>query len=510
MYNERILKRIVNEIAVSDSKYEDATNRYSSLSHWFGRGDSKLNLYRPIIYTHGSFSLGTAINPLVGEKYDLDIMCCLQNLKTTDITECRLKQLVGDEVKEYASDYGMDQPEDHTRAWTINYNEKSKFQMDVIPSIPTGNGSSVYLTYKDTDLYNQMHTPWEKISNPKGYLEWFLNKCRENILERKKKFSDTNKIEIEKVPDYKVKSILQEVVMLLKRHRDVFFDNLEDCIEKDKKVSSIIITTLAAEQYKGEKELVTTFINIVENLENAIKVRNNSVYENFKYSKGYVIGNRDFKIVNPSNPSEDFTDKWREDPYRKRAFFMWLEQLKDDVSKLKLFLNGNETGLGILKKMFGTSIEIKLREFLVEDISKNEESYIKKLQYPINLIATANIKAYASSKTIFNLENSELVPYIISSNEPISKGKNLLFVAETTLKEPYDVYWQIANKEREAIENDAIRGEIVQNNKYINGYIARYQHKEETSYKGTHWVRCFIVKNGVCCARSDKFYVKIL
>lgn len=187
-----------------------------------------------------------------------------------------------------------------------------------------------------------------------------------------------------------------------------------------------------------------------------------------------------------------------------------MEQLKDDVSKLKLFLNGNQTGLGIIKKMFGANIELKLHEFLVEDISKNEELYIKKLQYPISLIDTVNIKAYASSKEISHRENSELFSYKISSKEPIPKGKKLLFVAETLLKEPYNVYWQVANKEIEAIKNDAIRGEIVKDNKYISGYIARYQHKEETLYKGTHWVRCFVVKNGICCARSDKFYVKIL
>ncbi len=510
MYNEELLKNIVKQIAVSDRKNEDAINRYTSISQWFGRKESMLNSYSPMIYPHGSFSLGTAINPLVGEKYDLDIMCCLQNLTTYNITEYKLKQMVGNEIIEYTKTYGMKFPENHTRAWTINYNEKSQFQIDIIPSIPVGVNTSVYLTYKDTHLYNQIHNPWEKISNPKGYLDWFSEKCRENLLERRKRFATTNKIEIEKIPEYKVKSVLQEVVMLLKRHRDVYFDNLQNCQEKEEKVSSIILTTLATEQYKGQSNLVEAFIYIVENLENAITVRNNSIYENFRYTKGYAIGNKEFKIVNPSNPKENFTDKWGENPYKKRAFFMWLEQLKDDLKSLKLFLSGENTSLEILKKMFGNQIESQIRDFLIEDISRNEDMYIRKLKYPINISEHVNIKTYAANKILYNLSNSDLIPYKVSSYDPILKQRNLLFVAETNVKEPYEVLWQISNKEREAVEDNSIRGEIVKGKKYVNGYIARHQREEQTAYKGVHWVRCFIIKDNVCRARSNKFYVKVI
>jgi hypothetical protein len=63
------------------------------------------------------------------------------------------------------------------------------------------------------------------------------------------------------------------------------------------------------------------------------------------------------------------------------------------------------------------------------------------------------------------------------------------------------VYWQIVNTGREAEEANDLRGDLLldegKNNKV-----------EQTRYKGTHYVNCFVVKNDFCVAK-DRFLVQI-
>ena len=71
------IKSLIEELDVSDSKYEKATQRYNSIADYIK--NSELSSYRPDIYLQGSFKLGTAIKPLTEDGvYDIDIVCNLQ------------------------------------------------------------------------------------------------------------------------------------------------------------------------------------------------------------------------------------------------------------------------------------------------------------------------------------------------------------------------------------------------------------------------------------------------
>lgn len=58
---------------------------------------------------------------------------------------------------------------------------------------------------------------------------------------------------------------------------------------------------------------------------------------------------------------------------------------------------------------------------------------------------------------------------------------------------PYDVYWKVHNRGEEAIKRKQQRGELVRGNE---GKI------ERTSFKGGHYVECYIIYNDVCVARD--------
>lgn len=509
-YNERILNDVVSLISVSEKKYDEAVGRYKSLSEWMTRKESTIREYAPLIYPHGSFALGTALQPH-GDKidYDLDIMCCLEDLSTRDISQANLKELVGEELIDYAKRYNMNKPENRTRAWTINYNESSNFHMDIIPCLYKQKGKEpLYLTYKDDPNYNNICLRWEKESNPKGYVQWFRERC--DFLKRRKFLAEAKKVKIEEIPEYHVVTPLQKVVILLKRHRDIFFEREKNPMYADNEVSSIILTTLAAHAYKGYNNLALDFVEIVENFEQYMREENQ---KSFIVNEHYNAANINYIILNPSDQNENFADKWRENPHKKAAFFAWLKQLKKDVKQLKDLLSGRNTKLQILYTMFGEDLKNQIQKNIGSHMSIEEEKYLQSLQWEKEFNGgEVRISGYCSQYALEKVTDARLHLYKIESGEKIEKKRHLLFKANVggNITKPYDIYWQIKNNGAEAIKEDCIRGEIEKGKRVDEGTFRKRDYwTEQTSYTGRHWVKCFVIQNGYCVAESEKFWVVV-
>jgi hypothetical protein len=76
----------------------------------------------------------------------------------------------------------------------------------------------------------------------------------------------------------------------------------------------------------------------------------------------------------------------------------------------------------------------------------------------------------------------------------LSKNKSLTFSVESTsVIRPYDIYWKVRNCGEEAVRRNMERGSI------FKGHETRTEH---TDFNGEHYVECYIIKNGVCVARS--------
>jgi len=93
-----------------------------------------------------------------------------------------------------------------------------------------------------------------------------------------------------------------------------------------------------------------------------------------------------------------------------------------------------------------------------------------------------------------------------SNCAPLPKGCNLSFLTKTNAPEPYEVYWQVVNTGEEASKVNQLRGKIFPAKVAGKGGLIQ---DEGTQYTGTHWIECFIVKNGVCVARSGEYIVNI-
>lgn len=330
---ESFLQALVEELAIPESRYAQAETSYKSLGDWFHRDDSRIRGFDPVVYVQGSFRLGTAIRPVNdAEEYDVDSVCELRKLSKAHLSQFELKQLLGHEVHAYHDARGMAKPvREGRRCWILDYADGAQFHMDIVPALPNGAEqkllleraqqdvrwalTAIAITDREEPTYRLRTPDWPR-SNPKGYGEWFKSRMAAILARRKRMLVESLqsrgvRASVETMPDYRVRTPLQSAVMLLKRHRDNMFAR-----NPDVKPISVIITTLSAHAYNGEETIAGALLSILENMDHYI----------LRSGTKYVI-------PNPSDPLENFADKWEKDPRKAQAFFQWLRQAREDFGR---------------------------------------------------------------------------------------------------------------------------------------------------------------------------------
>lgn len=495
------LETLVASLEVPESMYQKAMRRFDSITDHLRRPNSLIRKYDTRLYPQGSFNLGTAIKPFDEDgHYDVDVVCELNETKSA-ITQKSLKELVGHEVKEYQRINGfLKKPEDNRRCWTLLYADTEQFHLDILPAIPDKEGFSRLLIEKRASAYwtdtaiaitDQKHPRFTIItddwyvSNPKGYAEWFKSK----ITKRIEKLAEYRQVRVDQIPTYNVKSTLQKTIQILKRHRDILFKD-----DHDNKPISVIITTLAAQFYNSEDSLLDALANIISKM-STLTERNPT----------------GLKVQNPVNPLENFTDKWTEKPSKEQAFRFWVSRINEDLSNA--LEAGDVTSVAeIFAPSFGENmIKTAVNKYNIGKGSNNlivlnerampsrfNVPHRQKPPWPVSMMHKVKLQGYyGPSRACYEFA---------SNSNPLPKHNQLRFIATTDVGKPFDVYWQIVNTGFEAQSKNQLRGEIVHSKTFGAGGLS---HEERTEYTGCHWVECFIVKDGVCIARSGEYVVNV-
>ncbi len=328
-----LFQELGSSLDISETQHNAAVKSYQAVGEWLSKDGSELKPYSPDVLPQGSFMLGTMIKP-INENDDLDIdLVCQLNGKNSDWTQCDLKQKVGNRLKSNDIYKGMIKKPEGRRCWTLEYrkdteNQKVRYHIDVLPCIVDSDyrffleksfADSVFnvdklvlrITDKDSSNYEidtNLQT-WLK-SNPFGLGRWFFQQA---VIDFGKSFTINESIQ--RVPKYKANKLpLQRIVQILKRHRDIMFNGDED------KPISIIITTLAAHVYNKESMLSEGLINVVDKMLDY-------VFDAPDPRTGNIIK----WVRNPVNESENFADKWPENPKRQENFYKWHAKLKKDI-----------------------------------------------------------------------------------------------------------------------------------------------------------------------------------
>lgn len=328
--SDKFIRALVEELEVPEERYAQAERSYKSFGEWTHRSDSTIRRHSPEVYVQGSFRLGTAIRPSTEDgEYDIDLVCVLQKLSKSDLPQTKLKALLETEVQDYRKAKGIKKPvKEGRRCWTLEYADGAQFHMDILPALPNAEAQRILLEKRGFDLtfaktaiaitdsdhedYEVLSDEWPR-SNPKGYAEWFKGRMAEAFERVRKELMEAEvrkgvRASVEDIPDYRVRTPLQQAIMILKRHRDDMFED-----DPEVKPISIIITTLAAHSYDGETDVSSALLSILERMESHI-----------------LHDGQKCVIANPTDATENFADRWETHPERQDAFFRWLAQAKAD------------------------------------------------------------------------------------------------------------------------------------------------------------------------------------
>lgn len=358
-----ILETLGESLDITQTQYDKLTRSYKAVGE-FLQNDPDFEPYKPIVSPQGSLRLGTIIQPInPNDDLDVDLVYRLSE-KNPMWTQKDIKDKLGARLKGSDRYAPMIDKKEGRRCWTLLYrdnsdNPKEKYHMDILPSVAdskyaermtrlfsenfsaqTVDQISIRITDKEAKDYatSTRKEDWLR-SNPDGYALWFANRC---------KADETVKLMAEAVVPVekynKEKTVLQRIVQVLKRHRDMMFYN-----DTEDKPISIIITTLAARAYNGEQNLLEGLVNVVDNLEKSIT----------KNERGEDV------VSNPVNPEENFADKWPTHPKRRENFYKWLTTVKKDLHEI---LDGAnriqiQTTMG---RVFGRDMIAKASSLLVE------------------------------------------------------------------------------------------------------------------------------------------------
>ena len=368
-----LLEELANNLDITETEDAAIRESYKAVGEFLAEEDTLLDKYDVEIFPQGSYNLGTIIRPVMeGDDLDIDLVCELKS-KEPNWTQYDIKQQVGNRLKE-SKRYRELLDEEGRRCWTLLYRDNAttttqKYHMDILPSIVDKNyktivremfaakelseseydKAAIRITDNESSDYKTSPLPltWLK-SNPFGYARWFeLQQEKGQVGLRLFANEDVKPLPAKR----KAKTTLQRVVHLLKRHRDIHYAGDDD------KPISIIITTLAARAYDGEKDLVLAFRNVVAKMRNYIETR-------------MVYGKEVKWVPNPVNKQENFADKWPEAPRKQRLFYEWLDKLEANTQNMvsssdRLLLErhfSDSFGKDISQKTFATLAKRKLEE----------------------------------------------------------------------------------------------------------------------------------------------------
>lgn len=357
-----IVEQILKDIDLPYTVKQKAEDRYVDLGKWLSREESAIAMYHPYVFPQGSFLLQTTIRPLSNkDEYDLDIGCCfLKGLTIKNISQESLKKLLRIELENYRKARNIKADLDEKkRCWRLEYQDDMSFHIDIVPCLPVNEKAwqlygaffvrnvskqgellltednekawellSLFITDKQNEDYKVISDNWHH-SNPKGFAKWFqaraaLAQLNEILLES----APRNEVEDLPTTTSKQDTILQRVVKLLKRHRDIMF------ADDDKYAPiSVIISKLSADAYDGEQSLGEALINVISGIQKVL--RDITSY-----------------IPNPTEPRENYADKWIKDPYYLHNFKSWLIQAKQDFGNLTKADLTRESAEHIIKHCF--------------------------------------------------------------------------------------------------------------------------------------------------------------
>jgi Cyclic GMP-AMP synthase DncV-like, nucleotidyltransferase domain len=390
---DQVLHFLSEALDIPPGKYQEAVDRYTRIGTWLDDGQYRGLCNVSSIYVQGSFRLGTVVRPMKEGKesdYDIDLVSELSLQKEKSWPE-QVKSLIGDRLTENGTYRDMMKPEGK-RCWTVEYAEKDGigFHLDILPSVREDSCTIHDIATSGvvpglaktaiaiTDLDKDTHSYSWSTSNPNGYATWFdqIKQPVFDLLEAEQRRIIHERhgdifANVDAVPNTLIKTPLQHIIQILKRHRDVYFADRPEV-----KPISVIITTLTALAYKNETDIYTALTGILDRIT--------------RHAETNIIRKKDreWQILNPANLNENFADRWHEDnDKRARAFFAWINKIKSDIGGL-LETRGLDAIGSSLKTLFGERVSDSSLQMLGDKYKTQRDSGSLRMASTTGMLST--------------------------------------------------------------------------------------------------------------------------
>jgi hypothetical protein len=443
------------EVNLSPGKLDKLQEKVDALESFIAGCDTFSEAFLDVIPA-GSWAHRMIIRPVMeNDEFDADILLYI-------------KEQPGWLPKDYIEElYASFRGNGHYRSIAqrkkrcVRINYAGDFHVDVVPYLERF--GSHYITYR---LEPEGEGRFE-LSNPEAFTEW---------IEERQRYTNGNFI---------------KVVRLLKYLRD--FKNNFTCV-------SIILTTLLGNEVNEidasanpdlYPDVPSTLVTLLEKLGDSLPLTMPAV-------------------MDPAGTGDNFSDRYKVD-WNYENFRNWIIYY-GDKARQALDETGRDKSIALWREIFGGSFKPGALESVASmaplsaSVPCRGEQFIDKppFGYPVKLDSRWSVRVTAhctglkagqwSRRTGFRQFN------LASRGNRVPKNRSLKFTASTNVPAPYTVYWKVRNGGSEAAGRDELRGEIRQD----GGENTR---TETTSYKGTHFVDCYVVKGGVVVAKDRQVVI---
>jgi Adenylyl/Guanylyl and SMODS C-terminal sensor domain/AAA domain len=214
-------------------------------------------------------------------------------------------------------------------------------------------------------------------------------------------------------------------------------------------------------------------------------------------------------VTNPALAEEKFTRHWN------REIF---ENFRDEVQRVAQLIvvahdsADGEASAAVWQEAFGDEFPILDKDLKDGESLRTAQLVLGDASHarPLSDIAQAERRTSTVRVDAWVHDRSGKRRFRgINSGTKVSAERAIRFKAWTNAREPFDIWWQVVNTGKHAAARNALRGGFQRGRTLDNKPAQSLYNWEVTAYTGSHWVECFVVKDGVCVGRSGRFVVNI-
>jgi hypothetical protein len=392
----------------------------------------------------GSWAHETIIRPAAGFEFDADFLVQLSEDEAWNENPRSYANAVYTALSDHTIYGGMSSKKD--RCVRVTY--ANDCHIDIITYVVMANGRQVIVN-RNTNQFED--------TNPVGFSEWIQEKDR---------LTNRN---------------LRKAIRLLKYlrdHQDAF------------KLKSVLLTTMVGNivdswrDLDGDyyKDVPTTLLHLVEDLD---------LWLQAQWTKPH--------LADPSCPATSFNHRWTDS-----QFAAFRDSIHKLAPKMREAFDASTLGDSIAawRRVFGpafpesvvTAVPVSASAAVTSSTGRRapKERFIEEM-FPVQLTDAVSVRCDVSPPRELNRVQRRALR---AGAGIVPKQRDLHFaVEETTVEGRFDVYWKVRNSGFEAEKQQSLRGEITRD-------AGQRRKKESTLYAGSHYVECYVIKNGICVARS--------